>query len=132
MGCGESLTVKKNRPVNLRLTTIRFPCTAIVSILHRASGVILFLFIPLLLWLLEKSLHSAADFAAISECFASPVSKLFLLGLVAALSFHLIAGIRHLLMDIGVGESKCAGTMSAILVFILSIIVIGLLGVWLW
>lgn len=111
---------------------MRFPCTAVASIFHRMSGVILFLCIPVFLWGLEKSLHSEAGFAAVGQCFTSLGGKLFLWALMGSLLYHLVAGIRHLLMDIGIGESQCGGKIGANVVFVVSAIVIMLLGVWLW
>jgi succinate dehydrogenase / fumarate reductase, cytochrome b subunit len=112
------------RPVNLNFFTMQFPITAWVSILHRLSGLVLFLFIPYLLWILNSSLFSAESFQALYTQFTHPfVTFLLALGF-AGLIFHLIAGIRHLLMDNHIGESKQGGKIGAILVFCLSFLVI--------
>lgn len=124
--------MKAKRPVNLNLFKIHFPAPAIVSILHRASGVIVFLLLPLLLWLLSSSLHSQASFDALHDSLTHPVLTFFIWVLLSALFGHLVAGIRHLLMDAGIGESLQGGRFSSYFVFIISAIGIVLLGVWLW
>lgn len=124
--------MKPNRPVNLDLTTIKFPPMAIVSILHRVSGVIVFLFIPLLLWMFQASLESATSFSQLRDLLATPLFTLLIWATLAGLIFHLLAGIRHLLMDLHITESLEAGRRSAIAVIILSIIVFILVGVLIW
>lgn len=124
--------MKKSRPINLDLRTIKFPIPAIASILHRVSGFILFLFIPFLLWILQLSLSSPEGFLALQQHFTSLYGKLFLGAFLAALIYHFIAGIRHLLMDAGIGETLKGGRLGASLTIIFSIILIGFLGIWLW
>ena len=124
--------MNKQRPVNLNLSTIKFPIPAIVSILHRLSGVLLFLFVPVLLLLLKTSLASEHDYQQIQTLFDNPLLKSFILFGLAGLIYHLLAGIRHLLMDAGIGESLCAGRLSAKIVLILSIVLISLAGYWIW
>jgi succinate dehydrogenase / fumarate reductase cytochrome b subunit len=120
------------RPVNLDLRTIKLPITAVASILHRISGLIVFFFIPLFLFGLQKSLHSANGFASVANCIGSPVVKFIVWAFVAALIYHLIAGIRHLFMDMGVGETLQGGRRGAMWVIVLSVILIVLVGWWLW
>lgn len=120
------------RPINLNLLTIRFPITAIVSILHRISGFFLFLMIPVFLAILSLSLHSPEAFFTVHTCFAHPVTKLLILGFLFALFYHLLAGVRHLLMDAGVAEELKSARFSAGLVMVLAIGVTGLMGIYLW
>lgn len=98
---------KKNdkRPKFLNLLQIRLPVTGVVSIAHRISGVLLFLLVPLLCYGLERSLRDEASFEALRSQLSGVAVKgvLWLLG--AALALHLLAGIRYLLIDMGVGES---------------------------
>ena len=124
--------MQKKRPVNLNLFTIRFPITAISSILHRASGVILFLFIITLLWALNLSLKSQENFTALQATLTQGGWRFLIWIFLSSLAFHVIAGIRHLLMDIGWGEGKASGRLSAYLVMIFSVIVVVALGVRLW
>lgn len=124
--------MNKQRPVNLNLFTIKFPIPAIVSILHRISGVLVFLLIPFLLWLLQASLSSIEQFDALYEIFDGILVRFILWVLLSALLFHLIAGIRHLLMDTGLGESLKAGQFSAWLVIFLGAFLTICVGIWLW
>ena len=119
-------------PMFLNLFQIKFPITAIASILHRLSGVLLFFSIPLLLCLLENSLFSADNFIGIKKCSASLFGKISIWLIASAIFYHLLAGIRHMLMDIGVGEEKCCSTLSARLVIILASVLSAAIGGWLW
>ena len=120
------------RPVTLDLRTIKLPITAFVSILHRISGLILFFLIPLFLFSLQKSLHSADGFSSIANYVGNPVVKFIVWAFVAALIYHLIAGIRHLFMDMGVGETLQGARRGAMWVIILAVILCILMGWWLW
>ena len=121
-----------NRPRNLDFRTLRLPLPAITSILHRISGAFLFLGIALLLYLLDTSLSSAAGFAQVAQWLDQLWVKLILWSVVAALAYHLIAGGKHLLMDMGIGESFAGGLLGAKLVIVFSALLILAAGVWLW
>ncbi len=129
---GNIVVVIKQRPKNLNLLTIRFPIPAIVSILHRISGVILFLLIPFMLWALNLSLSSPNDFDNLHLFLSSPLMKLFLWSFLSAFIYHFFAGIRHLLMDVQVGDELKSGRLSAKLTMAISIVFIILVGIWLW
>lgn len=124
--------MNKKRPVNLDISTIKLPITAYVSILHRISGVFLFAGMAVLLWLLDASLASEEGFTAVQETFASPIFKFVLWTVLAALAYHSVAGIRHLTMDGGVGESLRGGQIGAKLVVVLALVLMVLAGVWIW
>jgi len=124
--------VNKQRPVNLDLTTFKYPITALVSIAHRISGVFIFAGVAVLLWMLDSSLASEEGFAAVQDAIAEPLPKFILWAVLAGLAYHLVAGIRHLIMDMGIGESYEGGRLGAKLVVIISIILIVLAGVWIW
>ena len=89
-----------NRPKNLNLFTIRLPINAVVSILHRASGVGLFLALPMILLALQYSLRSLESYASLANLLDTWFVKLVLIGLSWAFFHHFFAGIRHLLQDI--------------------------------
>lgn len=95
-----------DRPVFLNLLQIRLPVAGFMSILHRASGLLLFLLIPGLLLLLDRSLSSVRDFAMVREWLNAPLPLAGLYLLLWALSHHLLAGIRYLLLDIHVGVER--------------------------
>ncbi|QIR14789.1 succinate dehydrogenase, cytochrome b556 subunit [Shewanella aestuarii] len=124
--------VKKQRPVHIDLQTIRFPATAIASILHRISGVIMLFAIGILLWLLNSTLTSAEGFASIQTLFDSFVMKFILWGILTALGYHLLGGIRHLIMDTGRWEELSSGIASAKAVFALAIAFSIIAGIWVW
>lgn len=125
-------TSKDNRPVNLDISTIRLPLAAYASITHRISGVILFVGIGILLWMLDASLASRESFYALREMLTSPLATFIVWGVLSALAYHVVAGIKHLLMDAGIGETKTAAPKAATAVIVASIIIIAALGVWLW
>lgn len=120
------------RPVFLNLWRIKFPIPAIISILHRISGVVIFIGLPLLLYILAQSLHSQDSFEQLSTLLANPGMKFLLWIICSATATHFLAGVRHLLMDCGVGEGLRGARSSAYVVIFLSAVAIILLGVWIW
>lgn len=122
----------KKRPVYLNLIKIRMPIAAIVSILHRMSGVVLFLAIPYLLYLWLLSLSSAGGYFALQTALQGEVTRSVVYLVLLALLYHWVAGIRHLLMDMSIGEEKISGRRGALLVLAVVVILALLLGVWLW
>ena len=122
----------KTRPVHLDLTRMKFPPMAIVSIMHRLSGVLLFLLLPFILYLLHASLYSQTDFSHLQLFMAAPTVKFFLWVLVSAVSFHFLAGIRHMLMDCGLAEGLRAARATAYLIMTLEVVAMVFAGVWLW
>ena len=121
----------KKRPVNLDLGTIALPITSYVSILHRVSGVIMFFAVAVLLWLLESSLASEASFNELSNLLNNPLCQIIVWGTLAALAYHSVAGMRHMIMDFGVGEdSFYAGRLSAWAALALAALVIALITLW--
>lgn len=126
------LPVKDNRPVNLDLTKFHFPLPAITSILHRISGVLIFAGTAVLLWLLAESLSSAEGFARVAGWLDTAAVKFVVWVILSGLLYHLIAGVRHLIMDIGIGETLQGGRQGAVMIVIFSVISIVLAGVWIW
>ena len=109
---------------NIHVTQIlqyRLPPPGMVSILHRVSGAVLFLALPLILWLFDLSLMSELSFARLVEVGSHWFVKLVLLALIWAFLHHLIAGIRYLLLDLHVGVEKSAARTSALAVFWISL-----------
>ncbi|MCM2252817.1 MAG: succinate dehydrogenase, cytochrome b556 subunit [Ramlibacter sp.] len=113
-------------PRFLDLRKIRFPVGALASIGHRVSGVLLLVCLPLLAWALERSLRSPADYDALAALLRSPWVALPAILPLWALAHHLLAGIRHLLMDIGVGATLSQARASARLVIALAFAVAAL------
>jgi succinate dehydrogenase / fumarate reductase cytochrome b subunit len=124
--------MKTDRPVNLALTKFSFPLAAITSITHRITGVLLFAGIAFLLYLLDQSLTSAQGFERSREILAQPLPKLLLIAVVATLAYHLVAGVKHLLLDFDFGDTIEGGRLAAQLTIAISVVLIGLAGAWLW
>jgi len=100
--------------------------------MHRISGVVMLAGVIALIFLLDMSLASEESFIELNEYLAMPVSKIALWAVLAALSYHLLAGIRHLIMDMGIGESLEGGRRGAKITLALSLLMIISAGVWLW
>ena len=125
-------TVRKQRPKHLALNQIRLPLPGIVSILHRISGAGLFLLLPFLLFLLDRSLGSPETFETFSAVVDHPLVKLLLMGLLWAYLHHFCAGIRFLLLDMHKGLELEAARMSSKIVLGVSIALTLIIGVALW
>ncbi len=123
----------KPRPVYLNLFAIRLPFPGVVSILHRISGVVLFLVgIPVLLWGVEASLAAPEAFAQFKSFVAHPLAKIVLLGLAWSYLHHLFAGVRHLLLDVHIGTELAAARRSSAVAFVLGILLTLIVAVRLW
>ncbi|MGE5320214.1 MAG: succinate dehydrogenase, cytochrome b556 subunit [Hyphomicrobiaceae bacterium] len=106
------------RPVYLDLLRIHLPLAGWVSILHRVSGVLLFVAVPLGVWALSVSLASEDGFRRVADWAADPLAKLFLLLGVWAFTHHFFAGLRHLALDINWGLSLERARQSSLAVML--------------
>ena len=114
----------------------RLPVAGIVSILHRISGALMFILLPFLIWLFDKSLSSEISFAKFTAAFnvglwvfPGVFIKLVVLALIWAYLHHMIAGLRHLWMDIShAAVSKEFGKSSAVVTLALSLSLTAILG----
>ena len=123
----------KPRPVyrNIHITQIlsyRLPLAGIVSILHRVSGVIMFLLLPLVIWLFDTSLTSEISYERFTSAFIAGIGfvpaalvKLAVLGLIWGYLHHFVAGVRHLWMDATHSVTQAHGRSSAVLTFAISL-----------
>jgi len=130
----------KPRPVytNIHVSQIiayRLPIAGVVSILHRVSGALMFLLLPLVVWLLDVSLTSEVSYERFSNAFIAGVGvvpafllKLVVLALIWAFLHHLVAGVRHLWMDITHSVSLQQGHVSALATLGASLLLTILLG----
>jgi len=125
-------TSRDKRPVNLDLGSIHLPVTAYASITHRVTGVVMFFASFALLWALDQSLASEASFRALQNVLSSPVAKLLMWLIATVLSYHALAGIKHLIMDAGIGETMRGGILGARLVFALAAISAAFWGAAIW
>lgn len=124
--------LKKKRPVYLNLVLIRLPLPGFVSILHRVSGMLLFVVAFWLLALLEASLESAESYTWVREIVALPLVKLVLIGIAWAFAHHFCAGIRYLFLDLDMGVDLAAARASSWAVLAVSIALTLIFGAWLW
>ncbi len=123
---------KRQRPINLNLLSLHYPLTAIVSFCHRVSGLLLIFLIPILLFILQESLASAVAFENLKSHFSHPFFQIILWLLLSALGYHLVAGIRHILMDLHLGDSLRGGRISARLTTFFGVVIIIAGGLWVW
>ena len=125
--------VNKNRPVNLDIATFRLPITAYVSILHRVSGVANVFISLALIWLLSQSLASEDSYEYVIELTNLTFVKVLLFLILANLIYHSCAGMRHLIMDMGVGEDSFkSGKISAFDMIAVAMILLTLTFFWLF
>jgi succinate dehydrogenase / fumarate reductase, cytochrome b subunit len=130
---GSTRPVAKPRPVYLNLVAIRLPFPGFVSFLHRFSGAVMFVIgIPALLWAVEASLASPEQFAEFRTALSHPLAKLVVLGLLWAYLHHLMAGIRHLALDLHIGTDLKAARQSSTVVFVLALALTAIIGIRLW
>ena len=122
------MAIKKRRPKNLDLPTIRLPLPGILSIIHRISGAGMFLMLPFLLWLFQSSLASPETFASAKEVVGHPLARIILLGLIWFYMHHFCAGIRYLLLDLHKGVELEAARLSSKVVFVVSIALTLIIG----
>ena len=123
-----------HRPISLPLPTLfaAMPITAVASIAHRVTGIVLFAGALFLFYLLSTALESEAGFDAARGIIQAPLGKFALWLILVALAFHLFAGIKHLFMDFHIGDSMRGGRLGALLSFVLALVVAIAAGVWLW
>jgi len=117
------------------LPSYRLPAAGWVSILHRVSGALMFLLLPFIIWMFDTSVSSEISFAKFSAafnvglCFVPAVLvKVVVLGLIWAYLHHLIAGVRHVYMDVCHAVTKEFGKSSAIVTLVLSLGLTAALG----
>ena len=122
----------KPRPKHLNLLQIRLPLPAVISIMHRVFGGVLFLLIPLLLYCMQVSLESPRSFEALASVLAHPFWKLVSLGIVWAFLHHFCAGIRYLAIDLDYGSDLAPARASARAVVVVSVLLTLLVGAWIW
>lgn len=129
-------TIRKPRPKYLSLSAllfeIRLPLPGWVSILHRVSGLLLFLAVLWLLFMLDRSLASEAGFESVRRYAGLPLVKLSLLALVWAYCHHFCAGIRFLFLDLDKGVDKRTARLTSVVVLVVSLALTAWLGWKLW
>jgi succinate dehydrogenase / fumarate reductase, cytochrome b subunit len=123
--------MNKNRPKHLALHKIKLPLPGFVSILHRISGLLLFIALPFVLWMLQASLRSIDSFTQLVEIFHHPLTKVLILGVLWAFLHHFCAGIRYLALDFHIGSSLQQARASSKWVLVISLGLTIIAGAWL-
>jgi succinate dehydrogenase / fumarate reductase cytochrome b subunit len=118
-----------------QLPSYRWPAASLVSGMHRISGLLMFLLLPFVIWMFDASLSSQVSFDTFRSVFIAGVGvlpgwlfKLVALGLIWAYLHHLIAGVRHLWMDVTHSVSMAQGRASAIATLAASLLLTAVLG----
>ena len=113
----------------------RLPLAAVVSILHRASGLVMFILLPFIIWMFDTSLTSEITYSQFTAVFHGGAGfvpgwffKLVALALIWAYLHHLIAGLRHLWMDATHAVTKEFGRQSAAFTLVVSVVLTFALG----
>ena len=128
----------RTRPGTMRLVDAvkyRLPLAGIVSILHRASGLLMFALLPFIVWLFDTSISSEISYDSFTSAFVAGIGfapawavKLVVLALIWALLHHLVAGVRHVWMDATHSVSKAQGHNSAVFTLVSSVLLTAALG----
>lgn len=122
-----------HRPINVNpsdLFAFAWPISALASITHRIAGVVLFVGIAFGLYALDMSLGSAQGFEALHAMMRSPLGMFVTWGLLSALAYHFVAGLKHLLLDLEFGDTIEGSKFAARTTLLVSAILIVLAGLW--
>ncbi|MCK5818231.1 MAG: succinate dehydrogenase, cytochrome b556 subunit [Psychromonas sp.] len=122
----------KERPKNLDLSSVQFPVTATASILHRVSGIIIFIALSILLLLLNCSLRNQAGFDRVAGYTDGFVVKFILWGTLTAIAYHAVFGVRHMIQDLGHWEEMQSASVTAKAGFVIVVVLSVLAGVLVW
>jgi succinate dehydrogenase / fumarate reductase cytochrome b subunit len=130
--------ITKQRPGTMRLIDAlqyRLPLAGVVSILHRASGALMFILLPFIIWMFDTSVSSSFSYARFTSVFTAGAGflpgwffKLVALALIWSYLHHFIAGVRHLWMDATHSVSKEFGHQSAVFTLVVSVLLTLALG----
>jgi len=118
----------KNKHVFLNLFLISFPFTALASIVHRVTGVFLFLSLPVILYFFKLSLISASSFEVATVLYSSFYIKTFVFFLFFSFIYHMFFGIKHIILDLGFLQDRSISTSISIFFAVLSVLTV-ILGV---
>ncbi|MEM6709417.1 MAG: succinate dehydrogenase, cytochrome b556 subunit [Pseudomonadota bacterium] len=124
--------MKSSRPVYLNLFQFAWPVAAIASITHRVTGAVLFFSSIGLLYLLDMALHSPAGFDEAAAILSSNLARLALWVALVTLIYHLIAGIKHMLLDFHFGDTPAASRTGSVTVFAATAVAAILLAGFVW
>jgi len=120
------------RPMYLNLFRIKLPLPGVVSFLHRISGALLFVAIPLFLAVFQLTLGAEETFERVRQGLESPLAKMVLILLLWGFLHHFFAGLRFLAMDMGLGLELDKTRRNSRLVLASSLTLTAIIGGWLW
>ena len=118
------------RPVNLKITSL--PITAVVSITHRITGLVLFVGTAYVLYLLQLVLSSEETVSSAKRLMSGNIARIGLWLTLVALAFHVIAGVKHLLLDLHVGDTLRAARLGSWATLVFTFVLAVFAGVWIW
>ena len=125
--------MKSDRPVNINpLTDYGWPFTALVSITNRVLGIVLFAGVAFGLYLLDMALASEESFAQVTALMQLTLVKSAVLFFIFSLTYHLVAGVKHLLLDFHIGDTFEAAQIGSAIVVTSSVTITGIIGINLW
>ena len=125
--------MKSDRPVNINpLTDYGWPFTALVSITNRVLGIVLFAGVAFGLYLLDMALASEESFAQVTALMQLTLVKSAVLFFIFSLAYHLVAGVKHLLLDFHIGDTFEAAQIGSAIVLISAVTITGIIGINLW
>jgi succinate dehydrogenase / fumarate reductase, cytochrome b subunit len=122
------MVASKKRPVYLNLLRIRLPVTGVVSILHRASGVLMVLLLPPLLYLLDLSLRDPDVFDSCRAAVGGWFGRILVLGVLWLFVQHFFSGIRHLLLDLDIWIERRQSRATAWITFVVAFLTVAIIG----
>lgn len=131
---GSPRNMNPDRPVNLSLPRLAMamPVTAAASILHRITGIVLFLGTFFLCYLLDRATAGPAGFEEAAAILAEAPGKIGLWVVLTSLAYHFAAGVKHLLLDFHIGDSLAGGRAGAWISLALAAVAGVVLALWLW
>lgn len=124
--------MNSKRPVNLDLFAFQFPLPAKASILHRVTGIAMFVAIAFMLYALSASLESEQSFNGLKALFDNGLAKFITWGILTVLAYHVVAGVVHVLAEFGIADGKYSGRKAAAFSLTSGLILAVLAGVWVW
>ena len=122
--------MKKEQAVFLNLFQIKLPLAGFISLIHRISGLMLIFAIPFAFYCLQLSLQGQSGYQSAIVLLDYPVSRFLEIILFALLVFHLLAGLRFLLIDLEMGLSRQAARFSSQLVLASTFVSTILFSLW--